>query len=84
LTFDVRMIQDFFMKEISSIDFPQNEEVFYFYGQAVHTYIGTTHALFPKGLQRQLRCTSESPTLYQYDLGMRNSADVTGGKPIAV
>jgi hypothetical protein len=35
LTFDVRTIQEFYMKEISSIDFPQHGEVFYFYGQAL-------------------------------------------------
>jgi hypothetical protein len=27
------------MKEISSIDFPQHGEVFYFYGQALHIII---------------------------------------------
>jgi hypothetical protein len=25
------------MKEISSMDFPQHDEVFYFYGQALHS-----------------------------------------------
>jgi hypothetical protein len=35
LIFDVSTIQEFYMKEISSMDFPQNGEIFYFYGQAV-------------------------------------------------
>jgi hypothetical protein len=35
LTFDVIAIQKFYMKEISSMDFPQHGEVFYFYGQAL-------------------------------------------------
>jgi hypothetical protein len=52
LTFDVSTIQEFYIKEIISMDFPQHSEVFYFYGQAL------------------LR--------YEY------SADVTGGKPIAI
>jgi hypothetical protein len=29
------MTQEFSMKEISSMDFPQHGEVFYFYGQAL-------------------------------------------------
>jgi hypothetical protein len=37
LKFDVRTIQEFYMKEISSMDFPQHGEVFYFYGQALPT-----------------------------------------------
>jgi surface polysaccharide O-acyltransferase-like enzyme len=28
--------QEFYMKEISSIDFPQHGEVFYSYGKAIH------------------------------------------------
>jgi hypothetical protein len=35
-------------------------------------------------MQRHRRCSSETSTFYQNDLGMRNTADVTGGKPIAV
>jgi hypothetical protein len=35
LTFDVRTIQKFYMKEISFMDLPQHGEVFYFYGQAL-------------------------------------------------
>jgi hypothetical protein len=34
--------------------------------------------------QRRLRYSSETPTFYQNDLAMRNTADVKGGKPIAV
>jgi hypothetical protein len=30
------MIQEFYIKEIRSIDFPQHGEVFYFYGQALY------------------------------------------------
>jgi surface polysaccharide O-acyltransferase-like enzyme len=36
LTFDVSTIQEFYMKEISSMDFPQYGEVFYFYGKALY------------------------------------------------
>jgi hypothetical protein len=35
LTFDVSTIQKFYRNEISSMDFPQHGEVFYFYGQAL-------------------------------------------------
>jgi hypothetical protein len=38
----------------------------------------------PKGYQRRLRYSSMTPTFHQNDLAMRNTADVTGGKPIAV
>jgi hypothetical protein len=47
-------------------------------------YIHTTHALSLKGQQRHLRYPSETPTFYQNYLAIRNTADVTGGKPIAV
>jgi hypothetical protein len=50
----------------------------------IHTYIHTTHALSPKGKQRHLRYYSETPTFYQNFLAIRNTADVTGGKPFAV
>jgi hypothetical protein len=36
LTFDISTIQEICMKEISSMDFPQHGEVFYFYGQAIN------------------------------------------------
>jgi hypothetical protein len=36
LTFDVSMTQEFYKKEISSTDFPQHGEVFYFYGQPLY------------------------------------------------
>jgi hypothetical protein len=49
-----------------------------------HTYIHTTHALSLKGQQGRLKYSSETPTFYQNYLAMRNTADVTGGKPIAV
>jgi hypothetical protein len=48
------------------------------------TYIHTTHALSPNGEERHLRYSSEKPTFYQNYLAMSNTADVTGGKPIAV
>jgi hypothetical protein len=35
------MIQQFYTKKISSMDFPQHGEVFYFYGQALHNVIKT-------------------------------------------
>jgi hypothetical protein len=50
----------------------------------IHTYIHTTHALSPKGQQRHPKYSSETPTFYQNLLAMRNTADVTGGKPLAV
>jgi hypothetical protein len=34
--------------------------------------------------QRRLKYSSETPTFYQNYLAMRNTADVTGGKAIAV
>jgi hypothetical protein len=47
----------------------------------IHTY----HSRFiPKGYKRHLRYFSETPTLYQNYLVMRNTADVRGSKPIAV
>jgi hypothetical protein len=50
------------------------------------TYIDTTHAPSPKHQKqhRHLRYSSETPTPYQNWLAMRNTVDVTGGKPIAV
>jgi hypothetical protein len=45
-------------------------------------YIHTTNSLL---LCYKVKNKSfEMPTFYQNDLAMRNSADVTGGKPIAV
>jgi hypothetical protein len=44
------------------------------------TYIHPTHALSPKGQQRYLRYSSETPTFYHN----KNTADVTDGKSIAV
>jgi hypothetical protein len=41
--------------------------------------------LYPRrGQQRHLRHSSETPTLHQNYLAMRNTADVTSGKPAAV
>jgi hypothetical protein len=37
--FDSNTTQEFSMKEISSMDFPQHGEVFYFYGQALYSSI---------------------------------------------
>jgi hypothetical protein len=34
--FDVSRTQEFYMKLIGCMDFPQHGEVFYFYGQALH------------------------------------------------
>jgi hypothetical protein len=49
-----------------------------------NTYIHTTHALSPKGYQRHLRYSSETPKFYQNYLAISNTADVTDGKAIAV
>jgi hypothetical protein len=38
LIFDVWTIEEFYMIEISSMDFPQHGEVFYFYGEALQYY----------------------------------------------
>jgi hypothetical protein len=72
LTFDDSTTQEFYMNEISSMDFPQHGELFYFYGQVLHTFIHTTHALSSKGKQRRLRYSSETPTFYQNYSAMRN------------
>jgi hypothetical protein len=48
------------------------------------TYAHNAHALSPKGYQRHLRYSSEIPTFYQNYLAMRSTADVTGGKAIAI
>jgi hypothetical protein len=45
---------------------------------SIHTY----HSRFIPEYQRQLRST-KTPTFYQNDLAMINTADVTDGKPIA-
>jgi fermentation-respiration switch protein FrsA (DUF1100 family) len=45
----------------------------------IHTYMPLT--LYPR---RHLRYSSETPTSYQNYLAIRNTADVTDGKPIAV
>jgi hypothetical protein len=36
----------------------------------------TNQTLFPKGYQTHLKYSSETPTFYQNDLAMRNTADV--------
>jgi hypothetical protein len=46
--------------------------------------IDATYVLPPKGLQRPLGYLSETPTSYQNGLAMRNTADETDGKAIAV
>jgi hypothetical protein len=46
------------MKEISSMDFPQHGEGFYFYGQALHTFYNYTlnlMASLSSGLRSSLR-----------------------------
>jgi hypothetical protein len=63
--------------------FPQHGEVFYYYGQALHTDI-YTHAWSPKGQKRRLKHSSETSTLYQNDSAMKHTAVVVGGKSIAV
>jgi hypothetical protein len=52
--------------------------------RCLHTYIHTTHALSSKGQQSHLRYSSEMPTFYHNYSAMRNTADMAGGKPIAV
>jgi hypothetical protein len=49
--------------------------------QLLHTY----HSRFiPEGVAEVSRYSSETHTFYQNLIAMRNTADVTGGKPIAV
>jgi hypothetical protein len=44
-----------------------------------HTYLHTYHSRsIPKGEQRHLKYSSETPTFYQNYLAIRNTADVTG------
>jgi hypothetical protein len=43
-----------------------------------------TYILLRKGYERHLRFSSETYTFYQNDVAMRNTADVKGGKSIAV
>jgi hypothetical protein len=49
------------------------------------TYIPLTHLFiyYPKGVAEASQ-SSETSTFYQNDLAMMNTADVTGGEPIAV
>jgi hypothetical protein len=79
------------VKEISSINFPQHGEVFYFYSLfskgpplrkqfILHTY----HSRFILKGVAEASQIFETPTFYQNYFAMRNTADVTGGKPIAV
>jgi hypothetical protein len=43
------------------------------------------HSRFiPEGAAEASRHSSDTPTFYQIDLAMRNTADVIGGKPIAI
>jgi hypothetical protein len=48
----------------------------------IHTYIHITHILSEKEWQRHLRYSTFTPR-YQNYFTMRNTADVTSGKPIA-
>jgi hypothetical protein len=51
----------------------------------VETLIHTYHSRFiPEGVAEAWRYCSETPMFYQNYLAVRNTADVTGGKPIAV
>jgi hypothetical protein len=51
----------------------------------IHKYIGTTYprSFIPEGVAEASHST-ETPTFYQNDLAMRYTADVTGGKAIAI
>jgi hypothetical protein len=62
----------------------QSFSCYYFrlFGLYIHTYIPLT--LYPRRGSRGVRYSSETPTFYQNYLAMRNTADVTGGKPIAI
>jgi hypothetical protein len=56
-----------------------------YYRNYIDTYIvHTTHAWFPMGQKRYLRYSSKTPTFYQNDLAIRNTAGMTCGKPIIV
>jgi hypothetical protein len=48
----------------------------------IHTYIPLT--LYPRRGSRGISDIAPRPTFYQNYLAVRNTADVTGGKPIAV
>jgi hypothetical protein len=49
-----------------------------------YTYLHTAHACSPKGWQRHLRYSSETPTFCQNYFAMRTTADVSDSDPIAV
>jgi hypothetical protein len=49
----------------------------------IHTYIHTTHAFSPRRDSSDFRAT-ETRTFNQNDLAIRNTDDLTSGKPIAV
>jgi hypothetical protein len=43
-----------------------------------------TSSFIPEGVAEASQIFLETPTFYQNDLATRNTADVTGGKPIAI
>jgi hypothetical protein len=51
----------------------------------IQLYIHTYHSrLIPEGVAEAPRYNSETPTFYQNYFGMRNTADVKDGKPMAI
>jgi hypothetical protein len=52
------MTQEFNMKEISSMDFPQHGEVFYFYGQALHKYVNIVGNAKVRKIKQSFRQTA--------------------------
>jgi aspartate/tyrosine/aromatic aminotransferase len=63
---DASTVQEFYMKEISSMDFPQHGEVFYFSGQALHMYVYiSSHEETSQRheLKKRLRYSSKTSTL---------------------
>jgi hypothetical protein len=51
---------------------------------SLYLYIHNTHVWSPKGWQRRFRYFSATLTFYKNDLDVKNTADVTGCKPIAI
>jgi hypothetical protein len=56
------------------------KKIFLYIG--TYTYIHTM--LYPRRGSRGIPDTPETPTPYQNEFATRNTADVTGGEPIAV
>jgi hypothetical protein len=70
-----------YFRQVADIQTRQNNIV----NKHKYTYIYKHHSRFiPEGQQRHLRYSSKMPPFYHIYLAMKNTADVTAGKPITV